>query len=275
MSFFYLTEAEIASEFNEPIVLRVIQDSGIKVTPQIDIVTTNLKHYKNNVKYKNFFNNGNAGIVFNIDIIEHRHNNTISTSFIDEPIYNITESETLNWVNYWYANMIPLYVVTDAIDIPNGVYLITDNSSRKQEFKDYTVWSLEFTTFTGLSTKKYVNNNSKILDVIQKYKDSKKKTTSTNKNKKASSNSTVKTKLSKCKLTQLKYTGKKQTNVQCVKYLQEILYKSGYLTKKQIDGWYGNKTLNAVKKWQKKYKTKYKLKVTGKMDSATLKAMCK
>ena len=50
--------------------------------------------------------------------------------------------------------------------------------------------------------------------------------------------------------------------------MQKLLKKRGFYTG-VIDGWYGPLTVNAVKKFQKKYKTKYGLKVTGKVDTKT------
>lgn len=272
MSFFYICDNDLALQTSKPLKLNVIRSAGVNVTPNMDITKTKLKGNKKNWKYINFFNDGNSGITFSIEIIVHKNEET-NKSFMNTE-YDIYESDVLNWLNYWYVNMLPVYIVTDAIDVPNGQYIISDNGSRKQDYNDHTVWALEFMTFNTLNTVKWVAKNTAIQNVIKKYNANKTKTTAKT-TVKASSKSTVKTKLSKCKLANLKYTGNKVTNVACVKYLQEILYKAGYLTKKQIDGWYGPKTLNAVKKWQQKYKTKYKLKVTGKMDSATLKAMCK
>jgi peptidoglycan hydrolase-like protein with peptidoglycan-binding domain len=56
--------------------------------------------------------------------------------------------------------------------------------------------------------------------------------------------------------------------------MQKVLYKKGFLTKKQIDGWHGPKTKEAIKKFQKKYKKKYNLKVTGTVDKRTLVVLC-
>ena len=107
------------------------------------------------------------------------------------------------------------------------------------------------------------------------------------------SNSTVYTKLKKCKRSTLVYS-KKQKTVTCVKYMQKILYKKGFLTKKQVDGWFGPKTKAAVKNFQKKFnkthvKTitvksgdkitsnsknlSYKLPPNGKVDATTFKAL--
>lgn len=55
--------------------------------------------------------------------------------------------------------------------------------------------------------------------------------------------------------------------------MQKVLKQKGYLTKKQVDGYFGKVTKTALKKFQKKYKKKYKLKVNGKVDKATLKAL--
>ena len=99
-------------------------------------------------------------------------------------------------------------------------------------------------------------------------------------------------KLKKCKVSQLKYTKTKKV-VACVKTLQQYLNKK-LGTKLTIDGWYGDSTLKAVKKFQTEYnKTKkainvksgdkitsnsknltYKLNTNGKMDKETLNAMC-
>ena len=53
----------------------------------------------------------------------------------------------------------------------------------------------------------------------------------------------------------------------CVKYLQKFLQSLGYYKKYKIDGIYGSKTQNAIKKLQKKCK----LKQTGKWDKTTVK----
>ena len=149
----------------------------------------------------------------------------------------------------------------------NAPYIIKGNSSRKQDFKEYTVWTLEFITYNSLNSVKYTNNNAEVQKSLKNYQIAKKKAV-------AKSKATTKSKLSKCKLTYLKYSSKKKT-IACVKYMQLILYKKGYLTKSQVDGWFGKKTTLALKKFQKKYKKKYKLKVTGKVDKATLNALVK
>ena len=121
-------------------------------------------------------------------------------------------------------------------------------------------------------------------------------------NKKAS---TKNAKLRKCNYKTLVYSKKKKV-VKCVKYMQEVLYKKKYLKKKQVDGWFGKETKEAVKKFQKAYNKKQKktvksaankvaqavaktvsketgtktkamnklLPTDGKVDKATWKALC-
>ena len=268
MSFFYICSPAIAEQLNKAIPLKVLRNRGIEVTPDINIGVTDLIVDKKGVIFKNFYNKGSGGITFTIEVIIQKSQSQSEVSATSK--YYPSDMQVLNWLDYYIRNMKPVYIVTDAIDIKNGTYIITDNSRRVQTYKGYTVWELEFTTFVGLNTVKFASVNNAIKTVIKK---SKTKTTTKKTTKKKT---TKKSKLAGCKVSQLKYTGKKVTKVKCVSYLQEILYKKhGLLTKRQVDGWYGPKTMNAVKKYQKKYKTKYKLKVTGKVDSNTLKALCK
>lgn len=269
MSFFYICSPKIAEQTNQAIPLKVIQSRGIEVTPDINIEVTDLISDKKDKIYKNFYNRGSGGITFTIQVIIEKTQSQSNVYATSE--YYPNDMKVLNWLDYYIRNMAPVYIVTDAIDIKNGTYIITKNSKRTQSYKNYTVWDLEFTSFIGVNSVKFNAVNNAIKTVIKK---SKKKSSTAKKTK--SSTTTKKSKLSKCKVSQLKYSGKKVTNVKCVKYLQEVLYKKyGLLTKKQVDGWYGPKTMNAVKKFQKKYKKKYKLKVTGKIDKTTLKALCK
>ena len=276
MSFFKICDVDFADENSKPLSLKVVQNDGVNTSPNMDITVTKLYRNTKGRSYNNFNNNGYGGLTFKIAVIllaDEEYDRVYNNTDNYKPTYN---NNALNWLDYWIRNMVPLYVATDAIDVKNGRYVITDNSTRKQTYKDYTVWELEFTTYTGLTVTKFNSNNKAINTVVKNYKNSQKKKTTakTTKTKTASSKSTNKSKLSKCKVSQIKYS-KTQKKVACVTYMQNVLYKAGYLTKKQVDGWFGPKTKNALKKWQEKYKSKYKLKVTGNMDSATLKAMCK
>ena len=250
--------------------LNVDADSGVDVTPNMEITVTDLNKSGSSL-YKHFFNNGYGGITFKIDVL-------------------IKQTDTWNGkrvtdvVNDWFINMTPLAIVTEAIDVPDGRYIITDNSSRKQTFKGSTLWSMEFTTYAPLQLYRYKNDNAAVLKAIKKAK----KATSKSKKK-----STTNTKFAKCFWGIMVYSKKKKV-VKCVKYLQKVLYKQKLLKKSQIDGWYGPATKKAVKKFQKNYNKKNKitinvkngqslptgkkllskrLPVTGKMDFETFKAL--
>ena len=251
--------------------LKVVIGS-LEVTPNININVTDLNRVLDSnrgdvVQYKHFLNNSDYGITFKCDVIIGKNEVWHSDSWgrylmMRSAAYkkqlkkgavvdnHRDEFKVINILKNWIKNMFPLKVVTEAIDVPNGLYIITGNPSRKQVYADYTIWSLEFTTFNPLNLAVYKNNNTAIKKALAKKKSSKSK-------------SSNKSKFKKCKLSSLKYSKKKKT-VTCVKYMQEILYKKGCLkTKSQIDGWYGKVTAGAVTQFQKKYSKKYKLKVTS------------
>lgn len=263
MSFFSVIDARAIGMGAKPINLKVVQGNGVGVTPDIDIVVNRL-----NKGDKHFHNNGYGGITFKIDVIIHKDELTGNDVNITQKNWKYDNGKVLDYLHNWITNMTPVYVVTEAIDVPNGQYIITKNSDRKQTFREYTVWTLEFTQFKGLNIVKFKNDNSFINKAKKNY--AKAKAKARKQSKKAKANNSNKNKLKKCKTSNLKY-GVKKSN--CVKYMQKVLYKKGYLTKKQIDGWFGPVTKNALKKFQKKYKKKYKLKVTGKVDKSTLKAL--
>lgn len=259
-----------------PLRLRVIQSNGVQVTPDDNIKVTDLKKGNNKKRYKQFLNTGQGGITFKINVLigkDEIWENSLFDNTLQRYVLNYPRVTSI--LKQFYDEMTVLNVVTDFIDVPDGNYIITKNPSRTQSDRDYTVWELEFTTYRAVNTVRYANNNNAVKSAIAKANKANTKTTTTTAKKTTKSSSSKNAKLAKCALTQLKYTGKTQKVVTCVKYMQEVLYKKGYLTKRQVDGWYGPKTLNAVKKFQKKYKKTYNLKVTGKMDKNTLNAMCK
>lgn len=250
MSFFSVISAEEISKGSKPMSLKVVQSNGVDVTPDINIIINDL-----NAGNKHFLNNGYGGISFKIDVIINKKDKFGKSLVIDK-------------LHQWITTMTPLYVVTEAIDVKNGRYIISKNSNRKQSYRDNTIWTLEFIEFKGINITKFKNNNKYVNKAKKNYAKAKKNARS--KNKKAKANNTNKNKLKKCKVKNLKYGLKKS---KCVKYMQKVLYKKGYLTKKQVDGWFGPVTKTALKKFQKKYKKKYKLKANGKVDKATLKAL--
>ena len=293
MSFFNIVprDKEYLGYTINSIPLTVIQDDEIEVKPNINIKTNEL-----NDGYVQFYDSGSRGEVFNISIIMHK-NDTIDgvkgeTNITPYWKYNkentkpftavsVKKAHTgkvklIDLLDYIIRGMIPVMIVTDAIDIPNNqLYYITENDSRKQSHREYTKWELTFQTYDPLKLIKYKNNNSNVLNAIKRAKAAHKKATPKKaKSKKTNTSvSTTNRKFSKCALSVLKYSKTKKV-VTCVKYMQKLLKKRGFYTG-VIDGWYGPLTVNAVKKFQKKYKTKYGLKVTGKVDTKTKKGISK
>ena len=219
--------------------LRVTRSGGITVVPDIKIDVTDLNN-QNGYKYKHFFNSGDGGVTIKVEIVILENDKINGVAVID-------------YLNNLYRNMLPVSLVSDAIDIPKdpkrSTYIITNISDKKQEKEGITNWSVEFTTYNPLTIYKYKNNNTAILNAIRKRKAVlAKKSTKTA--------STMYTKLRACNYNVLKYSKTKKV-VDCVKYLQAILYKNKLLQKNQIDGWYGVVTKNAVKKYQLQYNKKY------------------
>lgn len=256
----------------ESIPLRVIQDKDIVVSPDININVSDLAN-----GYKHFYNGGSKADTFKISVIIHK-DDIVTHLDGDRNLHLTTALDSI------VRKMIPVMVYTNAIDIKDqSMWIITNNSSRTQAYKDYTVWELEFTSYTAINIAKYETNNSAVQKAIATNK--KKNSASASKNSKNSKTtkkvSTNKSRLKKCNYKNLKYSAK-QKKVTCVIYLQKVL-KNQKLYNRQADGWFGKYTKQAVKDFQKKYnkkhktknkKTTKKLKVTGKIDKATFNALC-
>ena len=237
--------------------LNVLQKDAVEVKPESSLAITDLNKGSNNKRYKHFYNTGDAGITFKISVLVGKDD-----TWNGEKVTDV--------LNSWYVNTTVVRVVGEAIDVPAGEYIITKNPSRKQSFKDNTQWELEFTTFIALNIYRFSNDNANVLKALKKAKSIKNK--SSKKKKTTKNKPAYKAKLKKCNYKVLVYSKTKKT-VKCVKYMQTVLYKNSYLTKKQVDGWFGPKTKEALKKFQKKHKKKYKLTVNGKVDKSTFKAL--
>lgn len=211
--------------------LRVAVGNGVETIPDMDVNITKLNKTGNG-RYNHFFNNGYGGKTFKVRVLI-KATDTYGNQKVTSQLHD------------WFKNMIPLHVVTEAIDVDDGEYIITQNPTRQQTKKGFTEWDLEFTTYTPLALYKYKNDNTAVLNAINKAKKA---------NKKSSSKKTINKKLSKCNYKTLVYSKQKKV-VTCVKYLQKVLKKQKVYTGK-IDGWYGKDTKSAVKKFQKKYNKK-------------------
>ena len=238
MTFFNIVPRDegFFADMSNAVPLRVIMDNGVNMTPGVNINVTELSH-----GYDHFYNTSSDVDVFKIKIVIKQT--------------DMVKNETLiDWLDRIIRNMTQLYVSTDAIDIKddNKTFIITKNQSRTQTTHKQTIWELEFRTYNPVNVFKYDNNNAGVLEALKKAKQHK---NTANKTKSASS---VNAKFKKCNYKNLVY--KKKNN--CIKYLQEILYKNKCLNKKHITGKYDKNTVNGVKKFQKKYNTKQKVKNT-------------
>lgn len=262
----------------DSIPLRVVLDDGVDMSPDVKIKVTDLSKGQ-----KHFVNASGDGDVFNVTVLINDKDR-----FSDAQEYWHMEAWTDQWgyttskargglykdtykvahaLDNWIRKMTVMLVTSDDKDalMPDGEYIITDNPHRVQNYRDgYSLWELEFTKYTGVVTSKYSKVSAAATKAIKKYKEKKAK---------AKASSSLNNKLKKCKVSQLKYSKKKKA-VDCVKTLQTYLNKKKFGDLK-VDGWYGDATLKAVKRFQEKYKGKYKLSVNGKMDSKTLSAMLK
>lgn len=236
---------------------------GVEVTPSISFNITDvdggLKHFKNN---------SGQNDSFTIKVLLNR--NEVFDGFIKGTETVGKELKVIDALDYYIRKAEPFYINTRAIGInKNDLYLVTENNSRQQLYDDnIVIWELTFTKYVSLPQITFKNTNTAIKQAIKTYNKEKAKKKASAK-KKTTTRQKFKT---KCKPSKLKYSKNKKI-VTCVKYMQLLLWKKGFLKKSQVDGWFGKVTVNAVKKFQKKYKKKYKLKVNGKVDNNTFKAL--
>lgn len=250
-----------------PVRLNVIQGDGVSVTPDVKITVNDLNEGK-----KSFINASGEGDKFKVNVLIKKdetfkgevYDYLWNGNIIINPNNRRKDDVPLiDALDYWIKNMTVLMVTTRAIDIPNGEYIITGNSNRKQTNDLFTIWELEFTRYTGVTMYEMVTTKTYAQQAINKYNASKKKAAAVAKAKSVKN----KTFRSKCKLSVLVYS-KTKKYVYCVRLMQNILKKSGFYNA-NIDGWYGTETVKAVKLLQKKYKSKYNLSVTGRVDQKT------
>ena len=248
----YYTEFGKVQGMNGGLVLPIIQSNGVEITPNFSIKTTDLQN-----GYKNFKSNNDDTITFKVDVIikynatwgyGHAGKDYAPWKFDGKAFYS-QRWYVIKWLDYWMRNMRPLYVVSDAIDVPNGTYLLTKNSKRKQTYRNFTIWTLEFTTFKELNIYRYYNDNSLVQAAIDALKP--KTTTTTSK----SSSTQAKTLANCTPYTEIKYSSTKLVT-ECNKLMQQKLAQLGYLSWDNVDGWYGPVTANAVKAFQRAWNSR-------------------
>lgn len=281
------TDSEHTYRIDDAIPLRVVKDDGVDMTPDVNIKVTDLSKGQ-----KQFVNASGKGDRYNITILVHEDDTFTGTwthsfnpswqpsgsamKYIDHFDYptSLKVVDLLDWI---IRKMLVVTLTSDnnVALIPNGAYIITDNPHRVQNYKNgYSLWELEFTKYTGAVNSKYVKTTTAATKAINAYNKKKSKTTSKKTTTtKAKQSSSLNSQLKKCKVSQMVYSKTKKVT-SCVKTLQKYLNKKGK-GNLAVDGWYGNATLKAVKKFQTDFKKKYKLTANGKMDTKTLNAMVK
>jgi len=217
--------------------LRVVQDSGVKVDSEINIKSTPLHSDLQKKAYVHFYNAGYNGKTFSVDIIVNTSDTEGTMKVKDQLDKWLTEGSTH-------------IIVTEAIDVTNGEYLITSCKS-EQKFRNEAIWSLDFQQYYA---KDAVNDTS----LVNKG------------NNDTTNNNTSSIILSKCDLP-LTPASPKST---CVEALQQKLKNAGYYLFKDgatlpVDGIYDENVVLAVTLLQRDFQYEYGLNVTGLFDNNT------
>ena len=111
--------------------LKVIMDSGFSTTMGSDIKETDLLYFSETMNRPTFFfNSGDSGIEFEISVVIM-------------PSYTFNNMSYRDLLDQWHKFLIPVSVVTDAFDVPNGKYIMSIKS-KKQTDKRKSIWKLRF-----------------------------------------------------------------------------------------------------------------------------------
>lgn len=281
--------------------LRVIRDNDVEVAPDVNLKVNDLSGGTNQIlnnsgnrdRFKisiiilddDIVHGDNSGVVkddgYSVDPSSIYIAKGVDTEYIlfNREAYEIAydysrDIPVVELLDYWIKNAIPLYVTTNAIDIPDDYYVIVGNKSRKQKYDNSTVWNLEFLRYKEFVAATYKNDNKVVQAALKKY-NNQSSSKSTAANKKVKQGNQLKAKFKKCDRSKLSYT-KRKKNIACVKVLQQLLIYYNCLkdVKSNVDGYYGKVTVAAVEKFQKKYKKKYGLSIKGHyIDQKTFKAL--
>lgn len=307
----------------EAIPLNVIKDNGVTVEEGFNLSSTKLSSDTEGIVRKQYNNHGYSGITFDLQVLFNNYDDISSFNrSIGDAHYNEL-SRDMSWadygdgevceydfhysyifdgkefftypdlINHFITNMIPINVVTMAVDVPDGVYLITDVKDKKQTSEGASIWSITFESYLPATIINFTEQTTGVKKALKKYKKAKAKAAAkkTVKGKVVTAAETINKEITAkvdksikktvkelawqdCKLSEIQYSKTKKTTA-CVKYMQKVLYKQGFMKKDEINGWYDKTTAKAVKEFQKKYKKKYNLTPNGTVDKATLKALKK
>ena len=277
--------------------LRVIMKDGVKLDPDIKISATKLSGQKSLYR-----NESGPNYTFQVTVLLN-NNDTVSAARDKGMLTNWTRDETIDITSelYWAGNQGKSNPRTiDLLDwmIRNSkpLYVITEQKERKHTHdtvmmedaqgnlveSGYVQWDLTFTRITPYTPSVFKNTNSVVKKAVAKSqtKDIQKKVEKTVAKTAAALTTAVtktanKDKLKKCDPKKIYYS-KNRRVTDCTRYMQEILHNKGHLKGNKsdvVDGWYGDKTLDAVKAFKKKYAKKYNLQVNGTIGDKTIKAL--
>jgi hypothetical protein len=192
-----------------------------------------------------YYNSGDAGTTFKVKCLI-RKSDTLSDG-----------RTVFTYLNQLYANHFLVSVVMRTEVVPNGVYVISDFTEYEPIRKDYYECEIEFTKYTKVSAK--LTNKCTILQSHLKECKRPKVKVYTTKQINAAKKGKPLTKKVKGKDGKTKTITINPKPSTCVKYVNQMLYKKGYLSKKTYKnyGSYWTKySRRALKKYQKKWNKK-------------------
>lgn len=132
--------------------LMVIMSNGFTVTPGIDIKETDmLKQTSSGNAPVFYFNQGNHGVEFEI-------------SCIMKASYRYDDYTVMDYIDSRHKYLVPVTVVTDALDVPNNKYIL-QVKSKTQKNHEYSIWKLKFHEYyeDSLSFEKFYTEKTVTL----------------------------------------------------------------------------------------------------------------
>ena len=102
---------------NHALPLRIIYSSGVSVDKDFKVTVTDLNTDKDNLKYKQFTNTGDGGITFKVDVIIKEgqtwgYGVETGADYIRKGATYPKMMKVTEWLDYWYTNMRPVYIVS-------------------------------------------------------------------------------------------------------------------------------------------------------------------
>lgn len=141
--------------------LKVIMNNGFTVTPGIDIKETDMlkQTFSGNAPVF-YFNSGNHGVEFEI-------------SCIMKASYRYDDYTVMDYIDSRHKYLIPVTVVTDALDVPNNKYIVKVKN-KTQKDHNFSIWKLHFheyyednMSFEKFYTKKTVTLSADDLELLK------------------------------------------------------------------------------------------------------------